>query len=168
VREGFEEYVTARGARLLRFGYVLCGDRHLAEDLVQEVLVRAHRRWSRIEAEQPDMYLRSALVRAYLSWLRRRSSRERITADPPDGHVPGPDHPTQQAVRDEMWRLLGGLPRMQRAVLVLRYYEDLDDRDIAKIIGCAPGTVRVHAFRGLAALRAAIDVAPTPASGDPR
>jgi RNA polymerase sigma-70 factor (sigma-E family) len=156
VRESFEEYVTVRGGRLLRFAYVLCGDRHLAEDLVQEVLARAHRRWTRIEAEEPDAYLRTALVRAHLSWRRRRSSTERVTAEPPDPGGAAADFAHRHAIRDEIWTMLGTLPRAQRAVLVLRFYEDLDDRAIAAVLGCAPTTVRVHASRALAALRTTI------------
>ena len=83
-RPGFEEYVTARSGPLLRFAYLLCGDRHLAEDLVQEVLVKAHRRWSAIEADNPDSYLKRALVRTHISWLRRRASSEVATAAVPD------------------------------------------------------------------------------------
>jgi RNA polymerase sigma-70 factor (sigma-E family) len=154
VRESFEEYVTARGDRLLRFAYVLCGDGYLAEDLVQDVLARAHRRWSRIEAEQPDAYLRAAIVRAHLSWRRRRSSSERVVARVDDDTPAPPDFTQEVAVRDELWSLLARLPRAQRAVLVLRFFEDLDDRRIAEVLGCAPATVRVHASRALTTLRA--------------
>lgn len=155
VHSGFEQYVRARGEALFRFAYLLCGDRHLGEDLVQEVLVKAHRRWASIEAEQPDGYLRTALVRTHISWLRRRSSGERPSA------VPGPapalgDFADQHAVRDDMWGMLAGLTRTQRAVLVLRYYEDLDDRQIAEVLRSSPSTVRVHAARGLARLRTAL------------
>lgn len=161
MRQDFEEYVSARGGRLLRFAYVLCGDRHLAEDLVQDVLARAHRRWGRIEAEQPDAYLRTAIVRAHLSWRRRRASQERVTAEPPERTGPRPDFAQLHAVRDELWQLLATLPRAQRAVLVLRFFEDLGDHRIAEVLGCAPGTVRVHASRGLATLRAGLP-APLP------
>ncbi len=164
----FEEYVRARGSRLLRFAYLLCGDRHLAEDLVQEVLARAHRRWDHIEAEQPDAYLRSALVRAHLSWRRRRSSTERVQAELPEP-PPGSDFAQRHALRDELWTLLGTLPRAQRTVLVLRYFEDLDDRRIAETLHCAESTVRVHASRGLATLRGrvAIPAVDIPAVGFP-
>jgi RNA polymerase sigma-70 factor (sigma-E family) len=168
VRQAFEEYVTARGGRLLRFAYLLCGDRHLAEDLVQDVLARAHRRWDRIEAEAPDSYLRTAIVRAHLSWRRRRASGERVTAAPPELGRSVPDFAQAHAVRDELWRLLAGLPRAQRAVLVLRFFEDLDDGRIASVLGCAQGTVRVHASRGLAALRASLPAPLAWTNGDAR
>jgi RNA polymerase sigma-70 factor (sigma-E family) len=152
VHSGFEEYVRARGDTLRRFAYLLCGDRHLGEDLVQEVLVKAYRRWPKIETDRPDRYLRTALVRSHVSWLRRLSSTER-PATIPDETPAGGDFADQQAVRDELWTRLASLTRAQRAVLVLRFYEDLDDRQIAEILRCAPSTVRVHAARGLSRLR---------------
>ena len=163
--ESFEEYVSVRAGRLLRFAYVLCGDRHLAEDLVQDVLARAHRRWSRIEAEQPDAYLRKAIVRAHLSWRRRRLATEKVTAEPPEPRVGAPDFTQQLATRDELWTLLARLPRAQRAVLVLRFYEDLDDRRIAEVLGCAPATVRVHASRALDKLRGSLPASLTQSQG---
>jgi len=154
----FEEYVNSRGTALLRFAYVLCGDRYLAEDLVQEALARVHRRWNRLPyLEQPDAYVRTAIVRQYLSWRRRRSSREAPLAVVPEAAAAaGSDVAASHAARDEMWRLLAGLPRRQRTVLVLRYYQDLPDDEIAEALGCAPATVRVHAARGLSRLRVAL------------
>jgi RNA polymerase sigma-70 factor (sigma-E family) len=149
----FEEYVTTRGNALLRFAYVLTGDRYLAEDLVQEVLARIHRRWQRMaHVEQPDAYLRTAIVRQFLSWRRRRASGETPTDRLPERRST-PDTAVRHAARDEMWRLLASLPRKQRVVLVLRFYEDLPDPEIAEVLGCRPTTVRVHASRGLARLR---------------
>lgn len=150
----FEEYVAARGDTLLGFAYVLSGNRHLAEDLVQEVLARAHSRWHRLtHVEQPDAYLRKAIVRQFLSWRRRRASSEASLEALPEQTSAGPDAAAQHAARDEMWRLLATLPRRQRAVLVLRFYEDLADDQIAEVLGCRPATVRVHASRGLNRLR---------------
>jgi len=149
----FEEYVISRGDALLRFAYVLSGDRYLAEDLVQEVLARIHGRWHRMaHVEQPDAYLRTAIVRQFLSWRRRRASGETPT-DPMPERASTVDTATRQATRDEMWRLLAALPRKQRAVLVLRFYEDLPDAEIAGVLGCRQTTVRVHASRGLVRLR---------------
>ena len=150
----FDEFVTARGPALLRFGYLMCGDRHLAEDILQEVLAKVYRRWGRIaRTEPPEAYVRRAILHQYLSWRRRRSSTEAVVADVPE-HPDGGLMADHVAVRDEMWALLGTLPRVQRAVLVLRYYLDLPDPEIADLVGCAPATVRVHAFRALGALRA--------------
>jgi RNA polymerase sigma-70 factor (sigma-E family) len=164
MRSGFEEYVKARGDALRRFAYLLCGDRHLGEDLVQEVLVKAYRRWSRIEADQPDAYLRTALVRSHVTWLRRRSSSERPGAVAEDRPANG-DLAAEQAARADLWERLRQLTRAQRAVLVLRYYEDLDDRQIAGVLRCSPATVRVHAARGLSRLRASLSTASSSKSG---
>jgi RNA polymerase sigma-70 factor (sigma-E family) len=154
---GFDEFVVNRGQALLRFAYLLTGDRHLAEDLLQEVLVRVHQRWTRIErTEGAEFYVRTALVRQNISWWRRRSHRsEKPVAELPDA----PDRRnTEQAIaaRDEMWGLLATLPRRQRTVLVLRFYEDLADDQIADLLGCSPVNVRVHASRALARLRATL------------
>ena len=150
----FEEFVASRGHALLRFAYLLSADRYLAEDLTQEALVRAHRRWAFIQRADPEPYLRKAIVRQYLSWRRRRSSTETILADLPERPDPSPAS-DQVVERDEMWSLLAALPPSQRAVLVLRYYEDLPDADIGEILGCNESTVRVHAFKALKRLRAA-------------
>jgi RNA polymerase sigma-70 factor (sigma-E family) len=145
--------VQTRGQALLRFAYVLSGDAHLAEDLVQEVLARMHRRWDRITAmEHAEAYVRTAIARQYLSWRRRRSAGEAILAEVPE---PAAFAEPQQRVlaRDQMWRLLAGLPRAQRAVLVLRFYCDLPDDEIATLLGCGESTVRSQAARALARMR---------------
>lgn len=155
----FEEYVTQRGPALVRLARLLTGDRHRAEDLVQEVLGRAYVRWSAImRVDRPEIYLRRMLVNANTSFWRRRSSAETpVAADVMAGvldQTAVDGDPGAAAVeRDAMWRLVGALPERQRAVLVLRYYEDLDDVTIADILGCSTATVRTHAMRGLAALR---------------
>jgi RNA polymerase sigma-70 factor (sigma-E family) len=159
VRDTFEEFVATRGSGLTRFAYVLCGQHHLAEDLVQEVLARMHKRWARIEREvdQPEVYVRRAVVREFLSWRRRRSSSEATVADVPEPTTGcGADSANDLAERDELWTALATLPRQQRAVLVLRYYEDLPDARIAEVLGCREVTVRGYALRGLARLRATL------------
>ncbi|SHN46166.1 SigE family RNA polymerase sigma factor [Cryptosporangium aurantiacum] len=152
--ESFDSYVAADGAALLRFTYVLTGDHHLAEDLVQEALVKVHRRWDRIRrVEQPGPYVRKAVLRQYLSWRRRRSSSE-VPAMDAVGPEPVSRDPADALVdRDALGTLLATLPRRQRAVLFLRFYEDLDDTAIGELLGCSPATVRGHASRGLARLR---------------
>ncbi|MEV6629200.1 SigE family RNA polymerase sigma factor [Actinoplanes sp. NPDC051470] len=149
----FEEYAAARGAALLRFATLLTGDRHRAEDLVQEALAKAYLKWDRIRrTDQPDVYVRRVLVNASRAWWRRRSSHEVPTDIRPDR--PGPQDTAGAVVeRDHMRRLIARLPPKQRTVLVLRYYEDLDDGTIAAILGCREVTVRTHAMRGLQALR---------------
>ena len=157
MEDSFDDFVVNRGPALLRFAYLLTGDRHRAEDLVQEVLAKVHQRWGRIErAEGAEFYVRTALVRQNISWWRRRSARsEQPVAEVPDGTATG-DGEQALAARDEMWALLATLPRRQRAVLVLRFYEDLPDDRIAEVLGCSPVNVRVQASRALARLRATV------------
>jgi RNA polymerase sigma-70 factor (sigma-E family) len=149
----FEEYVTARGAALVRFARVLVGDPHRAEDIVQDALARAYLRWNRIvRTDQPDVYVRRAVFNASRSWWRRRGSHERPVEQTVDRAAPG-DLDTEAVERDALWRQLNRLPHQQRAVLVLRYYEDLDYVTIGRILGCTPVTARTHASRALTTLR---------------
>lgn len=152
----FETYVGTRSDQLTRLAFLMVRDRHLAEDLVQESLARLHRSWSRAQtADNPDAYVRRIMLNQLLSWRRRRSWTERSVADPePAGTCT--DLSTEAVERDAMWRLLGSLPPRQRAVVVLRFYEDLDDDAIAGLLDCAPATVRSHASKALAQLRAAM------------
>jgi RNA polymerase sigma-70 factor (sigma-E family) len=153
VDTAFEAYVEARGAALVRFAVVLTGDDHRAEDIVQEVLARAYLKWNRIvRAEQPDVYIRRMVINASRSWWRRPTNRETPVERSLDTAA-GEDLSTRIAERDSMWRLITTLSARQRAVLALRYYEDLDDETIARILHCSPATVRVHAMRALTALR---------------
>ncbi|MFG1627801.1 SigE family RNA polymerase sigma factor [Kribbella sp. NPDC049227] len=149
----FDELVQSSERRLLRLGLMLTGGVHSAEDLVQTVFARAHRKWARISAlDHPEAYLRTMVVNEFLSWRRLRRYGEvpvAETADQPSGE----DISARQAQRDAAWRILSGLPRQQRAVLVLRYYEDLPDSEIAEVLGVTPGTVRSNASRGLETLR---------------
>jgi RNA polymerase sigma-70 factor (sigma-E family) len=151
----FEEFLAEQTGALLRLAGVLSGDSSLAEDIVQEVLVRVGRQWDRIEgSESPGAYVRRMVVNEYLSWHRKwgrtavrhyvpNGDRQAVEADPAQAY----------AERDEMLATLKRLPRRQRAVLVLRYYEDLADADIALVLGCSQVTVRTHAARALRALR---------------
>jgi RNA polymerase sigma-70 factor (sigma-E family) len=137
----------------LRLGVMLTGGVHSAEDLVQTVFARAHRRWARISAmEHPEAYLRTMVVNEFLGWRRLLKNSEVPLAEPVD-QPSGEDISARQAQRDAAWRLLAQLPRKQRVVLVLRYYEDLSDNEIAEVLGVAPVTVRTNAARGLATLR---------------
>lgn len=149
----FDDYVLARGDALLRFAYLLCADAQRAEDFVQEALVRCHRRWRRIEHDVGlDAYVRKTILRQFLSWRRRRAAED-VPTDRFDERGGQDDMVAAIGERDAMHRLLARLPRQQRAVLVLRYYEDLPDQRIAELLGCSAATVRVHASRGLAHLR---------------
>lgn len=160
----FEEFVHSRGAALVRFARLLTGDEHRADDLVQEVLAKAFVHWRQVAAAQrPDVYVRRMLVNANSSWWRRRANREVAAAEPtPAGGPPATeDIGAAVAARDELWRMVLTLPVRQRAVLVLRYYEDLDDAAIAEILGCSTITVRTTALRGLTTLRARHRPAPS-------
>jgi RNA polymerase sigma-70 factor (sigma-E family) len=152
----FDEYVRLRGERLVRLARLLVRDRHLAEDLVQEVLGRAYVRWDRVSrADDVDVYVRRMLVNRHISWLRRRSSTE-VAIDTSAAHLDRAalgDIGAEAAERDAAWQLIAELPPKQRATLVLRYYEDLDDATIARILRCSQVTVRSQAMRALATLR---------------
>lgn len=148
----FDEFVTHHGPELLRLAYMLSGSREQAEDLVQNALVKTYRRWDTVAtADRPIAYVRTIVVREHVSWWRRLSNREAPGAIPDNIAVDSPD--VAVAETDAMWRLLATLPRRQRAVLALRYYEDLADSDIAQLLGCSAGTVRSNASRGLSTLR---------------
>lgn len=150
----FEEYVAARGQALVRFAYVLTTDEHLAEDLVQSALADAYRHWRKVlSAEHPDAYVRRIVVNTHLGWRRRRWSRERPTGADLDSGNRVADHAEAVAARDESRRVLDGLPPRARAILVLRYYADLDDAAIADLLGVSASNVRATASRALATLR---------------
>ncbi|MCU7728079.1 SigE family RNA polymerase sigma factor [Actinoplanes sp. KI2] len=155
----FEEFAMARLQSLLRYAVVLTGDRDLAQDVVQEVLARAHSRWRRISgSDSPEAYVRRMVLNEYLSWRRSWQFRhvhavgERLV-DLDDARGGVVDHAEGVVEADALWARLSTLGRKQRAVLVLRYYEQLDDEQIADLIGCAPATVRSHASRALRTLR---------------
>jgi RNA polymerase sigma-70 factor (sigma-E family) len=153
----FEEFVISRAAALLRLAVLLSGDTYLAEDLLQTVLTRSYQRWEQIKAaDQPEAYVKRMLVNEHLSWRRRRASRELPIATAPPETATVTDYADGHADRDVVWAMLARLPRRQRAVLVLRYYEDLADEQIAVLLGCSPATVRSNAKRALDALRAAV------------
>jgi RNA polymerase sigma-70 factor (sigma-E family) len=157
----FEEFAAVRLGALLRFAGVLTGDRALAEDVVQEALIRAHGRWASIaDLDRPEAYVRKMVVNEYLSW-RRRSWRLVPAGSGTDVDTalvadPAVDHAERAAILAELARL----PRRQRAVLVLRYYESLSDPEIAEALGCTPGTVRGYASRALATLRVEVTGVP--------
>lgn len=156
---GFPEFVAARSGRLLQVAYLLTRDWALAEDLLQTSLAKAWSAWRRIEGD-PEPYIRKVLVNTYTTWWRRRWNGERPTAELPER--PGPDDHHRFDERDRIQRALGRLPKQQRAVLVLRYYEDMSELEIAETLGIAPGTVKSHAVKGLANLR--LDASLTPES----
>jgi RNA polymerase sigma-70 factor (sigma-E family) len=155
----FDQFAVARLPSLLRYAIVLTGDRDLAQDIVQEVLARAQVKWRRIsDADSPEAYVRRMVLNEYLSWRRSWAARnvhavgERLV-DLDDARGGVSDHAQDVVEADELWNRLAVLGRKQRAVLVLRYYEQLEDRAIADLLGCSPATVRSHASRALKTLR---------------
>ncbi len=146
----FDEYVAARYATLTRTAYLLCGNHHDAEDLVQTALVKAVGVWKRIEGS-PDAYVRRILVNENVSRWRRHKGREVLTDRTPETTT-SDDRSDSLALRSA----LAGLAPRQRAVVVLRYYEDLTERETAEILGIAVGTVKSQARDALARLRQAL------------
>ncbi|WP_405427518.1 SigE family RNA polymerase sigma factor [Micromonospora sp. NBC_00617] len=152
LEEEFREFVAARSAALLRTAYLLAGDWATAEDLLQTALTKTYLAWKRlggIEAVEP--YARRVMVNTSTSWWRRRWHGERPTEVLPER--PGVDEIEQQLDRDLLWRHLRELPSRQRAVLVLRYYEDMSEAQTAALLDISPGTVKSQASRALATLR---------------
>ena len=149
-RSGFDEFVAGRSPALLRTAYLLTGDHGLAEDLLQTALAKCWFAWARIDGP-PEPYVRRALATTYATWWRRKWRAERPTGSLPEQAAPGATGSVDD--RDLLWRALGGLPRRQRAVVVLRYYEDLSEADTAAALGVSVGTVKSQAAKALATLR---------------
>lgn len=151
----FEEWVAARGQALLRFAYLVTGDRPAAEDAVQEALVSACSRWPRIRrADDPEAYVRRMIVNAHISWWRRVTRRESPVAEV---RVDEPTRDPDSAETLAVWELCASLPRRQRAAVVLRFYEGLAYAEIGRILDCNEATVRSQVHRALATLRARLD-----------
>ncbi|KAB2379256.1 SigE family RNA polymerase sigma factor [Actinomadura montaniterrae] len=152
--DGLPEFVVARGPALLRSAFLLTGDRHLAEDLVQTTLVKLAPRWQRVSSGgDPESYVRKILYNEHLNWWKRRGRHGYPTAAPPEpaGH---PDI-ADRAVRSMLLgQALGRLTAKQRAMIVLRFYEDRSEIETARLLGCSIGTVKSQTHRALARLRA--------------
>jgi RNA polymerase sigma-70 factor (sigma-E family) len=160
-RGGFDEFVATRTSALLRTAYLLTADHGLAEDLLQTALAKSWFAWGRIDGP-PEPYVRRVLVTTYATWWRRRWRAERPTEQLPDR--PAVEEPAVED-RDALWRALDLLPRRQRAVVVLRYYEDLSEAETADALGISRGTVKSQASRALAALRRDADLISTMGGG---
>ncbi|MEU4640412.1 SigE family RNA polymerase sigma factor [Micromonospora sp. NPDC023814] len=156
--EGFAEFVAARSGALLRSAWLLTGDAGRAEDLLQTVLAVAWRRWPGIvHGGHPEAYLRRALFTTYASWWRRRWRGEVPAATTPETYGAG-DVAGESADRDAVRRALARLSRQQRAIVVLRYVEDLSVERTAQVLGCSGNTVKVQSSRALRSLRADPDL----------
>jgi len=149
----FSEYMAARQPSLLRTAYLLTGDRHTAEDLVQTALAKLYLSWDKVQRhESVDGYVRRILVNEHSSlwrrpWKKRETSTDELPERPAEPTGPAPGHDA------DLWALVQTLPRKQRAALVLRYYEDSTDAEIAAVLGCTESTVRSHLSRALKTLR---------------
>lgn len=157
-QQGFPEFVAARSPALLRVAWMLTGDAYLAEDLLQTALGRTWPHWSGIRAGGADAYVRQVMVRTQGGLWRRLWRNEHPTADLPDTSA----HPSVFAAADDrsvLTAALRALPVRQRQTVVLRYYEDLSEREVAELMNCSTGTVKSQASKGLAKLRAALDPA---------
>ena len=156
---GFREFVAARSPALLRTAWLLTGDEHLAEDLVQTALSRTWPRWGRLHpGGDPEAYVRRVMVNTSLSWRARRWSGEWATANLPEQVVLDPHDRVLDRVH--LAEVLRGLPARQRAVLVLRFFDDCSEQQTANLLGCSVGTVKSQTSRGLARLRAAAGASP--------
>ncbi|WP_371666474.1 SigE family RNA polymerase sigma factor [Streptomyces sp. NBC_00289] len=168
-RGEFAEFAAVSWPRLVRTAHMLTGDFHEAEDLVQTTLVKVHTRWGRIPRDEVDVYVRRALVNNNLSRIRKKRVAHLLMPFLPEtmhrshgGHAEDVEHRTAVA------QALSSLPARQRTVMVLRYWEDLSEQDIAQVLNCSLGTVKTHARRGLQALRAHPLFAPATSSGASR
>ncbi|MFD7073619.1 SigE family RNA polymerase sigma factor [Nocardioides sp. NPDC059952] len=150
----FDDFVAARSGALLRTAYLLTRDHALAEDLLQTALTKAWFTWAKIESH--EAYVRRIFVNTYTSWWRRKWNGEQPVLELVESSV---DHPEEGA--HDLWTALGRLPRRQRAVVVLRYFEDLTEVQTAEILGCSVGTIKSQTSKALAKLR--IDPALAPA-----
>ena len=152
--------MAARQPSLLRTAYLLTGDRHSAEDLVQTTLAKLYLSWDRVQRrELVDAYVRRILLNEHSSLWRRAWKRKEVTAETLPDHVGVTDRP-DHGERAALWEFVQTLPRKQRAVVVLRFYEDLSEAEVADVLGISVGTVKSQSSRALAALRERIHTHP--------
>jgi len=152
----YTRFVEAAWPRLFRSAYALTGDYQHAEDALQSALVKTHSAWGKVRrADSPEAYVRRILTNEVLGWWRRASwGREQPSGERVD--VPAASHEDALVQTDEIWRALADLPPRQRAVVVLRYFEDLSEREVAQVLGIRPGTVKSQSSAALTKLRDAL------------
>ncbi|MFR9774884.1 SigE family RNA polymerase sigma factor [Micromonospora sp. MS34] len=149
--ETFHEFVVQRSAALSRTAYLLTGDHQLAEDLLQTALARTYRHWRRIRDGDPEAYARRVMYHQQVSWWRRRRVAERL--EPVPAERGGGDHTEDTTLRLSLMAALRRLTPRQRAVVVLRFYEDLTEPQVAEALGCSLGTVKRHGWDAVRRLR---------------
>ncbi len=148
----FQEFVAARTPALIRLAYLLTGNQHSAEDLLQTALTKTLVRWRSLRSGNPEAYVRKVLYHEQVSWWRRASRRRETLVHPlPDTSSADPSGDTD--LRIEMREALLRLTPKQRAVLVLRYFDDMSETQVADVLGCSVGTVRSQTHRAVARLR---------------
>lgn len=153
----FREYVNTRGRALLRSAYLLTGNLADAEDLVQSALAKTYQAWDRIEDRAAiDGYVRRAIVNTHISWWRRRKVDEYPTDEIPD--QPVADTSGDSELRDMLKRAVDRLPQRMRAAVVLRFFEDMTETEVAEVLGVSQGTVKSTISRAVAKLRADRDL----------
>ncbi|UMG93363.1 SigE family RNA polymerase sigma factor [Nocardioides sp. TF02-7] len=152
VDDGFEAFVAARGDALWRSAWLLTGDHQLAEDLLQTALAKSWRAWTRVGADGFEAYVRRVLFTTYAAWWRRRWRGERPTAELPERPA-ARDDTADSDTRGDLVAALAELPRGQRAVVVLRYFDDLTEAQAAAALGVSVGTVKSQCARALTTLR---------------
>ncbi len=145
----FTRWASDRQLALLRTAVLLTGDHHRAEDLVQDALAKVAARWSRLRDEAPEAYARQVIVRTNISWWRRH--RRELVGDPGDRAVPGAESSVDRRLLLD--RALAGPTPRQRSVVVLRYYDDLTERDTADALGVSVGTVKSTTYDALRRMR---------------
>ncbi len=152
----FEEYAVAAWPWLYRCSYLLTGRHHDAEDLAQQTMLQVYRSWSKVSrADQPAAYVRRTMTNLYISQRRPQARRLEVLTDvPPEPRAVSAEGPEDRMV---LWPHIAGLPPRQRAVIVLRYYEQLSEGEIADALGCSTGTVKSTAHRALRSLRGQVD-----------
>jgi RNA polymerase sigma-70 factor (sigma-E family) len=162
----FEEFCREQLNGLVRFAAALTGDTALAQDLVQDALIRTWPRWPKVSRlDRPDLYLRKTVVNGHLSWRRRWYQRS-VRSSPDLAETTHPtlaDPAAQIADAGQLAEMLGALNGRQRAAIVLRFFEDRDDAEIAQVLGCEQSTVRSCVSRGLSALRLQLHIEPAEA-----
>ena len=156
----FGAYMAARQSSLLRTAYLLTGDRSSAEDLVQSALAKLYLSWDKVQKrELIDGYVRRIIVNENNSLWRRAWKRKEIATDEVPENVSVTDH-HDHGEKSALWEFVQTLPKRQRAVIVLRFYEDLSEGEIAEILGISVGTVKSQASRALAAMRERVSTQP--------
>ncbi|MEU9077154.1 SigE family RNA polymerase sigma factor [Kitasatospora sp. NPDC004745] len=164
----FEEFVAACGPKLLRVAWLLTGDPHQAEDLLQTAFARVWPKWDRVAIDRPEAYTRKVLVNCHVSWWRRRWTGELPHGELPEPVPTGGDPYEEVVVEQVVAQAVRALPPRQRAVVVLRYFEDLSVEETAEVLRCSTGTVKSQTHRALSVLRGRLPSRELLLTGGPR